>query len=41
MGRKATDILARLIVELRKPEPDALLDHKLVMRASSAPARIS
>jgi LacI family repressor for deo operon, udp, cdd, tsx, nupC, and nupG len=37
MGRKAMEILGRLIAEPRKPQPDALLDYKLVVRASSAP----
>lgn len=37
MGRKAMEILGRLIADPRKPQPDALLDYKLVVRASSAP----
>jgi LacI family repressor for deo operon, udp, cdd, tsx, nupC, and nupG len=37
MGRKAMDILGRLLVDPRRAQPDALLDYKLVVRASSAP----
>jgi LacI family repressor for deo operon, udp, cdd, tsx, nupC, and nupG len=37
MGRKAMEILGRLIADPRKTQPDALLDHKLVVRSSSAP----
>jgi LacI family repressor for deo operon, udp, cdd, tsx, nupC, and nupG len=37
MGRKAMEILGRLLAEPRKPQADVLLDYKLVVRASSAP----
>ena len=37
MGRKAMEILGRLLAEPRKPQPDILLDYKLVVRSSSAP----
>jgi LacI family transcriptional regulator, repressor for deo operon, udp, cdd, tsx, nupC, and nupG len=37
MGRKAMDILGRLLVDPRRAQPDAILDYKLVVRASSAP----
>lgn len=37
MGRKAMEILGRLIADPRKPQADALLDYKLSVRASSAP----
>jgi LacI family transcriptional regulator, repressor for deo operon, udp, cdd, tsx, nupC, and nupG len=39
MGRKAMDILGRLLVDPRRAQPDAMLDYKLVVRASSAPPR--
>jgi LacI family transcriptional regulator, repressor for deo operon, udp, cdd, tsx, nupC, and nupG len=39
MGRKAMEILGRLIEEPRSPQPDVLLDYKLAVRASSAPPR--
>ena len=37
MGRRAMEILSRLIAEQRKPEREATLDYKLSVRASSAP----
>lgn len=37
MGRKAMEILGRLIADPRKPQPDVLLDYKLAVRSSSAP----
>ncbi len=37
MGRKAMDILGRLLIDPRRAQPDAMLDYKLVVRASSAP----
>jgi hypothetical protein len=38
MGRKAMETLGRLIADPRKPKTDVLLDYKLSVRASSAPA---
>ncbi len=39
MGRKAMDILGRLLADPRRAQSDAMLDYKLVVRASSAPPR--
>jgi LacI family transcriptional regulator, repressor for deo operon, udp, cdd, tsx, nupC, and nupG len=40
MGRKAMELLGRLIADHRMSPPDVLLDYKLVVRSSSAPPRL-